>query len=109
MRDPVLELFGGFELAPENQCVQSRFVDDDEILYPVGGRDSRLPLVLVVNVSGESVTRICVAQRGCDVFADEPRLTVDDDDADLPKLLVLEELNVCVFHDGNLLDFFARG
>ena len=90
--DPVLEGFGLRHLAAQDQAVQAGLVDDEYILLAAGGVTFRYTLVLGVDVVGQRFARILVAECGCNVGANQPRLAVEFDVAHPPELGVGEDL-----------------
>ena len=102
---PALEGFRAWQLRTEYEAVEARFIDEYRILLaaqrvfdgwgPVFGPHL---FILVVNMVGDCISRLLIAKCHRNIFADEPRLTVDGHRAHLPELWIAENLQFVFVH-----------
>lgn len=80
-----LNCFRAGQLAGQHQRVQAALVDDGHFLLAGGGRETRPPFVVGINVAGKRVFRISVPQRVGYVSTSEPGFALDFSGADGAK------------------------
>ena len=76
-------------------------------MYPAGGLQFRDPFEFVGNVIADGVCRLFVTESGRNVFADEPRIAVNHDNADFPNYRHPSHAGHALYNGGSLEQTFA--
>lgn len=84
--NPVLKLFGFFELAAEDERVETGFVDNDGITSLTCHRDLRCQLILFIYMFANSIRSITVSQCSRYILTHKPRFSINSKSTKISKL-----------------------